>query len=135
VSPQFVELSRERCLELLAGRELGRVVICTPLTQTAVIRPVNYKFDAYSQSVVFRTSAGSKFYALAHSARAWFEVDDLDPVTRTGWSVIVGGMTEEITQTAEVARLDGLGLQSWLPGAPDHWFQILARTVSGRAID
>jgi nitroimidazol reductase NimA-like FMN-containing flavoprotein (pyridoxamine 5'-phosphate oxidase superfamily) len=135
MSPQLVELTRERCLELLAGHELGRVVICTPLTQTAVIRPVNYTFDAYSQSVVFRTSSGSKFYALAHSARAWFEVDYLDPVTRSGWSVIVGGMTEEITQATEVARLNGLGLESWMPGDPEHWFQIRARTVSGRAID
>jgi nitroimidazol reductase NimA-like FMN-containing flavoprotein (pyridoxamine 5'-phosphate oxidase superfamily) len=135
MSGQLVELTRDRCLELLAGGELGRVVVCTPFTHTAVIRPVNYRFDAFSQSVVFRTSAGSKFYALAHSARAWFEVDALDPITRSGWSVIVGGTAAEVTQATEVARLDGLGLHSWLPSEPAHWFQIRARTVSGRAID
>jgi hypothetical protein len=42
------------------------------------IRPVNYVFDERSQSVVFRTALGSKFYALLSAAHAAFEVDGID---------------------------------------------------------
>jgi hypothetical protein len=60
---RFVVLTRPECLKHLRETELGRVVLISA-AQTPIIRPVNYRFDVASQSVVFRTGAGSKFHAL-----------------------------------------------------------------------
>lgn len=126
------ELSREECLRLLAENGVGRLAVSGK--ESPVIRPVNYAFDEPSQSVVFRTAPGSKFYALVRQTTATFEVDGHDRDARSGWSVIVVGATEEVTNPADVRRLDGLGVEPWAPGEKPHWMRIRARTVSGRRI-
>lgn len=130
---QMHELPRGACLDLLAGHGFGRLAV-NPGQGAPIIRPVTYLFDRSSQSVVFRTAAGSKFHALVGSVHAAFEIDGIDEPTRTGWSVIVRGITEEITRPSEVARLERLGLEPWAPGEKPHWMRIRAWTVSGRRI-
>lgn len=127
------ELSREDCLELLAANGVGRLAVSGK--DAPVIRPVNYAFDEPSQSVVFRTAVGSKFHTLLRQNTAAFEVDGLDRESRAGWSVIVVGATEEITNPADVRRLDALDLEQWAPGEKPHWVRIRARTVSGRRVE
>ena len=99
-----------------------------------VIRPVNYVFDARSQSVLFRSARGSKLHALLHAAQAAFEIDGIASDGRTAWSVIIVGVTEDVTSQAEIARFEALGLQTWAPGPKPHWVRIRAATVSGRRI-
>ena len=99
-----------------------------------VIRPVTYAFDSSSQSIVFRSARGSKFTAMLLSGQAAFEIDGIDPEAETGWSVIAGGPVEEITNTAEINRLGGLGLHPWAPGEKPHWIRIRATVVTGRRI-
>ena len=99
-----------------------------------VIRPVNYVFDEPSQSVVFRTADGSKFHAMLVNGKAAFEIDGIDKGSRTGWSVIIAGMTEEITSPSELRRLEHLRLETWTPGHKAHWMRIRAWTVTGRRI-
>ena len=99
-----------------------------------MIRPVNYAFDERSQSVVFRTAAGSKFQGLIQSAKAAFEIDGADPDGRTGWSVIIVGVVERVTNPAEVRRLEKLGVDPWASGEKPHWVRIRAWTVSGRRV-
>jgi hypothetical protein len=129
----MLELSREECLRLLASHHFGRLAVKMG-DGPPLIRPVNYLFDERSQSVVFRTEPGSKFHALLHSANAAFEIDGIDESSRTGWSVIIRGVTDEVTTAGEVHRLDRLGLESWAPGPQRHWMRIRARTVAGRRI-
>jgi len=124
-------LTRDECLQLLAANNFGRLAVTM---ETPVIRPVNYAFDERSQSVVFRTAAGSKFHALLLQANAAFEIDGIDAGARTGWSVIIIGMAEEITNPSEIRRLERLGLDHWAPGAKPYWMRIRAWTVSGRQI-
>jgi nitroimidazol reductase NimA-like FMN-containing flavoprotein (pyridoxamine 5'-phosphate oxidase superfamily) len=133
-SSRLIDLSRSECLELLAATEFGRVVLSTASAASPLIRPVNYRFDEPTNSVIFRTGEGSKFHALARSARALFEIDAIDPQARTGWSVIVSGRTEQVTAPAEIRRLEQLGLSPWAQGHHLHWIRIRARTVSGRRI-
>ena len=129
---EMLELSREECLRLLACHHFGRLAV--NMGDGPVIRPVNYLFDERSQSVVFRTAPGSKFHALLHSANAAFEIDGIDESSRTGWSVIIRGVTDEVTNPSEVWRLDRLGLEPWAPGPKRHWMHIRAWTVAGRRI-
>jgi uncharacterized protein len=131
---QVVELDRGECLQLMAATNLGRVAVNVE-GWPPVIRPVNYAFDHSSQSIVFRSARGSKFTALLLSAQAAFEIDGIEPDAQTGWSVIVIGTAEEITQDAEVHRLEQLGLRPLAPGDKPHWIRIRATVVSGRRIE
>lgn len=130
---ELVELDREECLALLAETRVGRLAVNAP-GWPPVIRPVTYVFDSSSQSVVFRTAQGSKFTAVLLAEQAAFEIDGFDPAGETGWSVIIIGVAEEITNAAEVHRLEQLGLRAWAPGEKPHWVRIRAYTVSGRRI-
>ncbi len=131
---EMLELDRRECLRLLAATGVGRVAVSVPEWDHPVIRPVSYVFDASSQSVLIRSARGSKLHALLHSPKASFEIDGIDPVARVGWSVIVHGATEEITNPAEQRRIAGLGLEPWAPGHKGHWIRIRSTMVSGRRI-
>lgn len=130
---ELQELSRDECLRLLAASSFGRVAVSTYGT-APVIRPVNYAFDQPSQSVVFRTDPGSKLHALLHSTHAAFEVDGTDEDSHTGWSVIIVGVTEEVSNRIDIRHLERIGLEPAAPGPKDHWVRIRARQVSGRRI-
>jgi uncharacterized protein len=131
---EMLKLARPECLRLLAEGVVGRIAVNAPHWPQPVIRPVNYVFDEPSQSVLIRSGFGSKLYALIRSVRAAFEIDGTDPVGRVGWSVIIHGVTEEITNPAELRRIEGLGFEPWAPGHKGHWIRIRANTVSGRRI-
>lgn len=130
----LVTLTRSECLELLATGSVGRVVVVIGPDTQPLIRPVNYVFDTVSQSVVFRSEVGTKLFALTHSPHASFEVDSFDLGTRTGWSVIIEGVTERVAQPMELRRLEQLGFHSWVASPEAPLIRIRARTVSGRGI-
>ena len=132
-SSELVDLTRDECLQLLASNSFGRLAVDMG-DGAPLIRPVNYVFDDRSQAVVFRTGRGSKLHALLRSANAAFEIDGIDEPSRTGWSVVMRGVTDEIVGSTEIRRLDALGLEPWAPGANPHWMYIRAWTVSGRRI-
>jgi nitroimidazol reductase NimA-like FMN-containing flavoprotein (pyridoxamine 5'-phosphate oxidase superfamily) len=131
---EMLELDRPECLRLLAATGIGRIAVSVTEWDTPVIRPVNYVFDESSQSVLIRSALGSKLHALLRSAKAAFEIDGIDPAERVGWSVIIHGVTEEITNPAELRRIAGLGLEPWAPGHKGHWIRVRSNTVSGRRI-
>jgi nitroimidazol reductase NimA-like FMN-containing flavoprotein (pyridoxamine 5'-phosphate oxidase superfamily) len=127
------DLPREECLRLLASHGFGRLAVSMG-ERAPVVRPVNYLFDPASQSVVFRTAVASGFNALLRSAEATFEIDGIEEYARTGWSVIMSGVADEVTDPDEISRLNELALDSWAPGYKAHWMSIRASTVSGRRI-
>lgn len=129
----LIEFTREQCLARLASASFGRVAV-SGSGVAPVIRPVNYRFDERSQSIIFRTRDGSKLAALLNSAQAAFEIDEIDDEARRGWSVIVTGVTEKITDPGELKRLSEIGVEPWASGVAGHWIRIRARSVSGRSI-
>jgi uncharacterized protein len=131
---ELIELSRPECLELLGAGEFGRLVLSAGASQVPLIRPVNYRFDERSQSIIFRTLEGSKFHTLGRNGRAGFEIDGYDPETGFGWSVIVIGSTELITRAADIERVARLGGRPWPADQRSHWIRMRARTVSGRRL-
>jgi uncharacterized protein len=131
--PEGLEvLDREECRDLLASVPLGRVAFCREGTPTVL--PVNHVVDAWT--VAFRTSFGSKLDAALGWHELAFEADAHDPRTRTGWSVLVVGRGEHVTDPAIVRRLDGLGLDVWADAIQrSRWVRISMDDVSGRRID
>lgn len=124
------ELSPDECLRLMASVPVGRI----GYTRQAMpaVDPVNFLVD--SGSIVIRTDSGGKLAAATRRAVVAFEADDLDPVTRAGWSVSVVGTSREVTDPGEITRLGKLGLQPWAPGARDHFIKITPGIVTGRKL-
>jgi nitroimidazol reductase NimA-like FMN-containing flavoprotein (pyridoxamine 5'-phosphate oxidase superfamily) len=126
-------LTNEECRRLLAAHHLGRLAVTLP-SGRPLIRPVNYVFDQPTQSVVFRSRAGSKHYALTQAPRACFEIDDGAGGGIGAWSVIIVGSTEIVSRANEIERLEELGLETWGHGDDMDWVRIHANTVSGRRL-
>ena len=132
---EFLEIDRDGCMRMLAAGSggVGRIAL-SPSAAPPVIRPVNYAFDDRTQSVVFRSALGSKLRGGLSSGTAAFEIDGTDPVDRAGWSVILVGEAEEVTDPAEINQLEDFELEPWAPGVKTHWVRIRATSASGRRI-
>jgi nitroimidazol reductase NimA-like FMN-containing flavoprotein (pyridoxamine 5'-phosphate oxidase superfamily) len=132
---EFLEIDDDGCMRMLAAASgrVGRVALNVP-GSPPTIRPVNYAFDEPTHSVVFRSALGSKLREELSSGTAAFEIDGSDPVEHTGWSVIIKGEAEEVTDPAEIDRLEDYGLEPWAPGVRTHWVRIGASSASGRRI-
>jgi nitroimidazol reductase NimA-like FMN-containing flavoprotein (pyridoxamine 5'-phosphate oxidase superfamily) len=128
--PVLEELSKAESLRLMATVPIGRIVY----TRGALpaVEPVNFAVD--QGNIVIRAAASGKLAAAVLCAVVAFEADDLDPATRSGWSVTVVGRSEQVTGRGEVARLGKLGLQSWVPGVRDHFIRITPGLVTGRRL-
>ncbi|MFI6737226.1 pyridoxamine 5'-phosphate oxidase family protein [Nonomuraea sp. NPDC050451] len=124
-------LSREECLGLLSTTPIGRIVF----TEHALpaVQPVNFHLDG--QSIVIRTSIGSKLAAATRHAVVAFEADEFDSELRTGWSVTAVGQARAVTDPDEIHRLAALPLTTWASGNRDHYIVVDAEQVSGRRID
>ena len=124
------ELSKQECHTLLGRRHLGRLAFVDG--EFPLILPVNYVLD--DAAVIVRTDAGSKLDAAVRGAPVAFEVDGVNEVEQTGWSVLARGHAEEVTDPDQLDRLRRLPLVPWAPGAKAHYVRIDATEVTGRRI-
>ena len=94
--------------------------------------PVNYV--VVGDVVVFRTGEGLKLDTVP-LANVAFEVDQVDAGTQSGWSIVVQGVAEEITDDGWLAEsLRHAVLHTWLPKRADHYVRIRPRLISGRRL-
>lgn len=125
-------LGTDECLQLLATQEVGRLGFITG--DVPQILPVNYVLDG--EAVVFATAPGSKLWGTVRSSVV-FEVDDIDRSTRSGWSVVVHGLAQEITgfdAPELVARVHSLAPNPWADGDRLHLVRIAPRFFTGRRV-
>ena len=123
-------LTRDDCLRLLALSRVGRVVVTDRALPAAF--PVN--FALLDGDVVFLTTSGSKLDAAESENVVAFEVDDIDPVSQSGWSVLVQGLARVIVDPGELAAAEALRLQSWAPSADRRFVRVRTELVSGRRL-
>jgi anti-anti-sigma factor len=124
----FGVLSERQCRLLLGHERVGRVAVSED-AQMAVF-PVNY--SVVSDEILFFTGEGTKLRAATANARVTFEVDHVDPVAETGWSVLVVGFTREVTEPDVVAGARASGLRPWAHGDRSHLVALTTEVVSGR---
>ena len=126
-------LTVDECMRLLTSNvpRVGRVGFESD--GRPMILPVNYRF--HEGSVVFRTDPGAKLTAAAAGQHIAFEVDAIDPTWEEGWSVVVQGRAEVVTDTEELERLDSLPLRPWGPGPKTAVVRIMSTEISGRRLD
>jgi uncharacterized protein len=63
-----------------------------------------------------------------------FEVDELDPHTHTGWSVVITGWAFEVTDPDGLADLTKLAVRPWPTGPKSRYVRIVPDTIDGRRI-
>ncbi len=125
-------LTPSACVRLLEARSVGRIAFVS--AGTPIIVPVNYALDG--SSVVFRSRSGSKLDAAERHQPIAFEVDDHEPASRSGWSVLVTGVAEPIDDDDLIARLESQQFDSWaMADASDAtWVRLRTDSVSGRRV-
>jgi nitroimidazol reductase NimA-like FMN-containing flavoprotein (pyridoxamine 5'-phosphate oxidase superfamily) len=125
-------LTVAECRELLDGHHFGRFGFVDYVGVFPSIIPVNYLLDG--DKIVIRTDAGSKLAAALRGAPVAFEVDGVDETHQVGWSVVVRGHAEEVTDEDTIAELRQTPLLAWHPRARPRYVRINASQVIGRRI-
>lgn len=123
----LVKLSMTECMDLLRSRGVGRIAVTFPGAAPLVV-PVNYVLDG--DVVMFRSAPGSKLTAMAGRPIS-FQLDEIDPVHHTGWSVLIRGRGYEATRW----ETEHLELETWAPGDKSHWVRVVPDAISGRRIE
>lgn len=125
-------LTEAQCFEVMGNQFVGRFVFQDADGPAAV--PVNYCLAG--EQIVFRTEPSSHLRDVLEGPVA-FEVDQTDPETGSGWSVLVRGTGREV----EMKDVPGLLKQAgnaypkpWAEGVHNVWVAIAARKVTGRRL-
>ncbi|MFI6360142.1 pyridoxamine 5'-phosphate oxidase family protein [Streptomyces sp. NPDC050743] len=110
-----IDLDPAEALRLLGSVSLGRIVFTRQALPT--VRPVNHALD--SGDIVIRTHEGAALTSHAEEADGTgvvvaYEADAIDPDTHLGWSVVVTGYAQLVTDPVELDRIREL-LQPWAP--------------------
>jgi nitroimidazol reductase NimA-like FMN-containing flavoprotein (pyridoxamine 5'-phosphate oxidase superfamily) len=101
-------LERDECLRLLGGSTLGRIGVTSGALP--VILPVNFMVS--DEHIFIRTGKGTKLDTATRNSVVVFEVDDIDPLDRAGWSVLVTGIARNAGPSAASCAL---------PHPPPRW--------------
>lgn len=124
-------LTEATCLRLLKTVRVGRVA----LTRHAlpVVLPVSFALDG--TSIVLRTTRDSVLDASRDEVVVAFEAGELDPDSGSGWSVLVTGTMQKITERSAILRAQQLRPTPW-PGNDGHLFvRIAPGLVSGSRVE
>ncbi len=126
----LVELGREDCLELLATATIGRVVLSVRCIPVAV--PVN--LSVIDGDALFTTDVGSKLRAAILGQVISVEADEVDEVDHTGWSVLLTGVAQIVSDPETIERTR-LSHRPWAPGAHPFVVRVPSTVISGRRLE
>jgi uncharacterized protein len=122
-------LSPEECLQKLASAHLGRLAFSERALPALV--PMNYIVDG--RDLVLEAGAVASVLRAAHGwgSIVAFEVDEIDPETNSGWSVVVTGRLHEV---ADRLRLERYARDHAFSGhlRSRHYLALTPGLVSGR---
>jgi nitroimidazol reductase NimA-like FMN-containing flavoprotein (pyridoxamine 5'-phosphate oxidase superfamily) len=122
-------LPHSECVRLLTRAQVGRVVF----TVAALPAVVPVSFAVLDDAVVTCTSPDTRLAAAADGGVLAFEIDELDLTSRTGWSVVVTGVAELVTDSLTCSRIHGM-VAPWAPGHLDLFIRLPLTVVTGRRI-
>jgi nitroimidazol reductase NimA-like FMN-containing flavoprotein (pyridoxamine 5'-phosphate oxidase superfamily) len=134
--PALEQLDVAECMRLISPGGIGRIAYAGRYGLTVL--PVNYVL--HEGAVLFRTSQDSATAedlqtGIANAEyQAAFEIDDIDPVAREGWSVLIQGPAHQMTTEAERASVAESGVEPWPGGPREHAIRITPTRVTGRRL-
>jgi nitroimidazol reductase NimA-like FMN-containing flavoprotein (pyridoxamine 5'-phosphate oxidase superfamily) len=129
-------LDEGESLRLIASGGVGRIAYAGRFG--LAVLPVNYRL--HENTIVFRTGQDSPLdedlrTGIANAEyKVAFEIDEIDPARREGWSVLVQGAAHHVDSEAERAVVAAVGVEPWPGGEKDHFIRIVPSLVTGRRI-
>ncbi|GGI88020.1 pyridoxamine 5'-phosphate oxidase family protein [Pseudarthrobacter scleromae] len=121
-----LELDDEQSWRLLEGTKHGRLVVS--VAGEPDIFPVNYV--TANRKIYLRTAPGNKLAQLTINSMVLFETDGI--LSEEAWSVVLRGKARVLSNSAELAAVEELGLKTWVPTLKDFYVEIEPTSVSGR---
>jgi nitroimidazol reductase NimA-like FMN-containing flavoprotein (pyridoxamine 5'-phosphate oxidase superfamily) len=134
--PVLEHLDEAECLRLISPGGIGRLAYMGRYGLTVL--PVNYMLHA--GAIMFRTAQDSPTgedlqTGIAHAEyNVAFEIDEIDPVNREGWSVLIHGPAHQMTTDDERAAVEDSGVVPWPGGEKEHAIRITPNRISGRRL-
>lgn len=126
------DIPTHECVELLEASWLGRLGVV--VDGHPEIFPVNHVYERATRSVLFPTPPTTKFRSALSSVSVAFEVDGVRDDELVGWSVLVLGVAEEVTDPETIAAATSLRRAVWALSERSHWLRIRPLKVTGRRI-
>jgi nitroimidazol reductase NimA-like FMN-containing flavoprotein (pyridoxamine 5'-phosphate oxidase superfamily) len=123
-------LGAAECVRLLQTQNFGRIAVSAGALP--VVLPVN--FVVLNDQIVIRTRRGTTLAAATRNSVVAFEVDEFDPETGAGWSVMVQGIAREVLDAPELAAAVAAPLARWLDPLDSRHVSISIDVVSGRRV-
>lgn len=125
--PSLETFGPDECRRHLLAGGVGRIAMRG--AEAPEVRPVN--FILQDDRLIVRTGDGSILAAAQRGESATFEIDGIDPLEHTGWSVIVVGKLAALpTDDAHLA----LPLRPWASGHKERFVGLSLERVTGLGI-
>jgi nitroimidazol reductase NimA-like FMN-containing flavoprotein (pyridoxamine 5'-phosphate oxidase superfamily) len=121
-----LELDDEQSWKLLEATRNGRLV--ASVAGELDVYPVNYL--ASDRKIYLRTAPGNKLAQLSINSSVLLETDGIN--SDEAWSVVLRGTARVLSNSAELAAVEELGLKTWVPTLKDFYVEVVPTSVSGR---
>jgi nitroimidazol reductase NimA-like FMN-containing flavoprotein (pyridoxamine 5'-phosphate oxidase superfamily) len=134
--PVVEPMDEAECLRLISAGGVGRIGYTGRFGPTVV--PVNYAL--HEGTIVFRTGQHSPMgedlrTGIEHAeSKVAFEIDELNPPTREGWSILIQGSAHPVDSEAERASVVQSGVESWAGGEKELFVRVVPIRITGRRI-
>ena len=136
VGPVVELLDEAECLRLISAGGVGRIGYTGRFGPTVV--PVNYAL--HEGTIVFRTGQNSPMgedlrTGIEHAeSKVAFEIDEISPATREGWSILVQGAAHPVDSETERASVMQSGVEPWAGGEKELFVRVIPTRITGRRI-
>ncbi len=118
-------LDQDTCWDLVRSQSVGRFAVNRREACPLVV-PVNFVVDG--ETIVFRSGVGTKLNA-TQLGRVALQVDEIDPLHHTGWSVLVEGLAHWHYDEG-----DTVAVETWAPGDRPYVIRLTSKGITGRRI-
>jgi nitroimidazol reductase NimA-like FMN-containing flavoprotein (pyridoxamine 5'-phosphate oxidase superfamily) len=123
-------LDETECWTLLRATDMGRLAVS--IRNHPDIFPVNYA--VVDETIIINTAPGTKLAAAVLGTAIAFEADVLDPITQTGWSVVLKGQAHEVLELEELFEAEALDIDTWTDTDKSRYLRLTPDSVTGRRI-
>jgi hypothetical protein len=125
--PEIQILSRDDCTQRLRAGGVGRIAL--PSLGAPILRPVN--FALHEGRVLIKTGEGTILRAAERGDAVSFEIDAIDALEHTGWSVLAVGNLRTYHEDREGPAPP---LRAWASGVKEDLVVIEVDELSGMQI-
>ena len=122
-------LSERESRQLLSGVPVARVIF----TDHALPAVLPLTIAVMDDAVYFRTTPDSRLAALADGSVLTVQADAVDVVSRTGWSVVVTGVAEIVSDPAHRTIVEAV-VEPWAPGNHSVSVRVPLTSLTGRRV-